>query len=556
MGCNYTADFETITNPEDCRIWAYGICSIDNPRFFIYGNNMNDFMRWCLNGDNPTCYFHNLKFDGEFIIHWLLSNNYEHLKDRRNATDKTFTTLISDKGQFYNITVYQKVYKKDSIKVTFYDSLKLLPMSVSNVAKSFGLEIGKLEIDYDEYREIGHELTEEEVLYLRNDVEIMARALQIQFSQGLTKMTIGSNALANYKSLRGKTFDKLFPQLECDADIRQSYRGGYTYCNPNYKGKDIGKGIVLDVNSLYPYVMHDRLMPYGEPIVYQGQYVNDELYPLYVQMFTCNFDIKDGMLPTVQLKNYSSFIATQYLESSNGEDVTLCMTNIDLKLFLEHYNVTNMTYHYGYKFKASDKLFVEYIDEWTEVKISATKSGNGGMRTLAKLMLNNLYGKFALNPCVQSKVPYLEEGIVKYRVTEQEWRSPIYVPVGTFVTSWARDLTIRSAQKNIERFCYADTDSLHLIGNEIPEGLRVHDSELGAWKLESVFDRARFLHSKCYIEENEGKLNVTVAGMPDRCYEHVTWDNFKPGTSYPGKFQMAHVPGGIILKHIDFTIKG
>lgn len=48
---------------------------------------------------------------------------------------------------------------------------------------------------------------------------------------------------------------------------------------------------------------------------------------------------------------------------------------------------------------------------------------------------------------------------------------------------------------------------------------------------------------------------VTCAGMPTMCYENVTWNNFKKGSSFEGKLQMKHVPGGIVLKDIPFTIK-
>ena len=50
-------------------------------------------------------------------------------------------------------------------------------------------------------------------------------------------------------------------------------------------------------------------------------------------------------------------------------------------------------------------------------------------------------------------------------------------------------------------------------------------------------------------------MDITCAGMPSKCYEHVTWENFMTGNSFEGKLQPAHVPGGIVLKRVDFTIK-
>lgn len=552
----FTADFETTTDPTDCRVWACGICEIGNPDNFTYMNDIDGFIKWARKQRKVTTYFHNLKFDGEFILCWLFENGFKFVNDRRDLEKNTFTTLISDKGQFYSLEICFERKGKEKDCLTIYDSLKILPFSVAAIAKGFNLPISKLEIDYNETREKGHILTKEEVDYLRNDVEIMARALHILFEQGLTKMTQGSNALFDYKRTVGtKNFNKWFPIPDYDSDIRQSYKGGFTYLNPKYKEIDLQDGIVLDVNSLYPSVMYYQPLPYGEGILFKGKYEPDKIYNLHVQMFTCQFELKPGYIPTIQLKNNLAFVPTQYLESSDGEDVTLCLTNVDLELFFEHYNVYNIEYHSGWKFKSTVGLFKEYIDKWNTVKMESTLNGNKAMRTLAKLMLNALYGKFALNPNVQSKIPWYDNGVVKYKLGEKETRDPIYIPVGTFITAWARYKTISSAQKVYDRFVYADTDSLHLIGTEIPDMLEVDPVKLGAWKHESTFTRARFIRQKSYIEEIDGELNITCAGMPERCYQYVTWDNFRTGSSYDGKLGMTHVNGGIVLKDIPFSIK-
>lgn len=552
----FTADFETTTDPTDCRVWACGICEIGNPDNFIYMNDIDGFIEWARKQRKVTTYFHNLKFDGEFILCWLFENGFKFVADRRDLEKNTFTTLISDKGQFYSLEICFERKGKEKDCLTIYDSLKILPFSVAAIAKGFNLPISKLEIDYNETREKGHILTKEEIDYLRNDVEIMARALHILFEQGLTKMTQGSNALYDYKRTVGtKNFSKWFPIPEYDSDIRQSYKGGFTYLNPKYKEIDLQKGIVLDVNSLYPSVMYYQPLPYGEGIFFKGKYKPDKIYNLHVQMFTCQFELKPGYIPTIQLKNNLAFVPTQYLKSSDGEDVTLCLTNVDMELFFEHYEVYNIEWHSGWKFKSTVGLFKEYIDKWNKVKMESTINGNKAMRTLAKLMLNALYGKFALNPNVQSKIPWYDNGVVKYKLGEKECRDPIYIPVGTFITAWARYKTISSAQKVYDRFVYADTDSLHLIGTDIPDMLEVDPVKLGAWKHESTFTRARFIRQKSYIEEIDGELKITCAGMPDRCYQYVTWDNFHTGMSYDGKLGMTHVNGGIVLKDIPFSIK-
>jgi hypothetical protein len=580
MTTKYTADFETTTDEDDCRVWAYGICEIGRPDYFIYGNNIDNFLMYCKDSNNATFYFHNLKFDGEFIMIRLFELGFTHVTDRRDLETKTFTTLISNKGQFYSMKIMFEKKGKKTKSVTIYDSLKILPFSVKDIAKGFNLPISKLEIDYHEKREIGHKLTEKEIDYIRNDVDIVARALDILFKQGLEKMTQGSNALFDYKrTITVKRFEKWFPIPDYDADVRRSYRGGFTYLNPIFKNIDVGEGIVFDVNSLYPSVMYEKPLPYGEGIYFEGQYKHDVLYNLYVQMFSCQFDLKPNHIPTVQLKNNLSFIPTEYITNSNNEDVTMCMTSVDLELFFNHYDVYNIEYYSGWKFKSTDKLFKEYIDKWVSTKIQAKIDGNKALYLLAKLMLNALYGKFALNPNVQGKIPYYNNGMIKYFEGEKDTRDPIYIPVGTFVTSWSRHKTITSAQSVYKRFIYADTDSLHLTGIEIPLQLEVDNVALGKWAHESTFKRARYLRQKSYLESNivsdkeymkmeqeeknkcfmlDGERvidKVTCAGLPESCYKFVTWDNFHEGVIYEGKLQAKHVKGGIILKDTTFEIK-
>lgn len=547
----WTADFETTTDVNDCRVWAWGVFQIGKDKF-LYGNTIESFFEWCEKTKNVTLYFHNLKFDGEFILHYIMTNNYTHVKEKKLVNNGTFKTLISDKGMFYCM----EILTFNGCHIKIYDSLKIIPFTVEKVAKAFGLPISKLEIDYTEYREPGHVLTEKEVSYLRNDVEIMARALNTLFSQKLTKMTQGSNALADYKRIIGKKiFEKWYPVPYYDEDIRRAYKGGYTYLNPKFKNQMIGEGIVLDVNSLYPSRMYYDVLPYGEGVAFTGKYQNDTEYPLFVQCLNCTFELKEGYLPTIQLKNNLAFCPTEYVTSSNGEDVTLTLTSVDLKLFFEHYQVQVNEWGGGWKFRGASGMFKDYIDKWYKIKAEATISGNDGMRTLSKLMQNALYGKFALNPNVCSKIPYLMDGVVHYRNDEPETREPIYIPMGAFITAYARNTTIRAAQNVFDRFIYADTDSLHLVGTELPEGLDIHDTRLGAWAHEKTFTRAKFIRAKTYVEEVDGELQVTCAGLPHKLHEEVTFDNFFVGQKYFGKLRNVHTQGGIVLEETEFTIR-
>lgn len=360
----YTADFETITNPNDCRVWAVALCEIETERF-SYGNNI-EFLFEFMQQNQGTYYFHNLKFDGEFIIYYLLTHGYKYVHDRKKLKQFSFNILMSDTGQFYSMEIgFDVDAKGDLISVKIIDSLKIIPLSVDAMSKAFGLPISKLHIDYDADRQQGHELTQEEIEYIQNDVVIVAKSLKSLFEQNLRKQTQGSNALADYKKILGtKNFKRYFPIIDydIDADIRKSYKGGFTYLNPKYKSKQVKEGIVLDVNSLYPYVLYTQKLPYGTGIHFDGEYQFDELFNVYIQKIRCQFELKRGHIPCIQLKHNLMFISTEYLTSSNDEIIEMTLTNVDLELIKQQYDLYNVEYLGGWKFRSTDKLFKDYID--------------------------------------------------------------------------------------------------------------------------------------------------------------------------------------------------
>ena len=563
----FTADFETATwEPNETWVWAWALCDIEEPSHVEIGNSIESFFVRIKKEQNPYIYFHNLKFDGEFILYYLMKNGFEHVESREKRNN-TFSTLISDMGLFYQIEVYFEVGKKTK-KVTFIDSLKIINQSVESMPATFKIEENKLEIDYNAPREKGHILTSDEEAYIKNDVVIVAKALKYLFDMGLTKMTAGSNALSEYKEItRLNRFRSLYKPLnyEIDKDIRRAYRGGFTYLNPLYKNKSVGEGEVLDVNSLYPSVMYKEMLPFGEPFFYEGEYKEDKVYPLYIQRLTCSFKLKEGKIPTIQIK-HSRFVDNEYLTDSGIEPVALTLTSVDLKLFLEQYDVWDLHYESGWKFKSMRGLFTDYIDKWIKVKNEATISGNKGIRQVAKIMLNSLYGKFATSLDVQSKIPYLENDIVKYKLGEKGTKEGVYLPMGCFITAYARDRTVRTSQSikdysikkyGIDMYCYSDTDSIHTVLpiEELKQFCEIDDVELGKWKHESHFTRAKFIRQKTYLEEINGEVQITCAGLPQRCYDQVTWENFKEGLKVDGKLTFTHVKGGVILKETEFTIK-
>lgn len=235
-------DFETTTTEEDCRVWAWAKVDVDTLQESC-GTDIGSFMESILT-QTQTLYFHNLKFDGNFIVYWLMTNGYEWRsgKDERGKREKlpprTFSTCISDMGAWYSIIIQSPLYDYDvSYRIEIRDSLKIIPLGVEEIPKAYGLEDeAKGSIDYKAAREIGHILTDEEKDYVLSDARIVAKAVGILFKNGQNKLTAASNALHDFKSrFTKKEYDRLFPVISAEDDelIRKTYKGGWTFRKPN-----------------------------------------------------------------------------------------------------------------------------------------------------------------------------------------------------------------------------------------------------------------------------------------------------------------------------------
>lgn len=639
----YACDFETTVydGQEYTEVWSAAICELYTENVIV-GHSIEDmFQYFFAQKCNIVAYFHNLKFDGTFIISWLLENGYKQsylkvttqddgtvIKWGKKMFNNEFQYLISSKGQWYTI----KIKKYDKI-IEFRDSLKLFPFTLKQVGEAFKTKHRKLDMEYKGLRYAGCRISDEEMEYIKNDVLVLKEALEYMFDQGHKKLTIGSNCLEEYKNLLGgeSYFKFFFPNLyEISIDsttytqetagdyILKSYKGGWCYLVEEKANRVYHNGITADVNSLYPSMMHSEsgnVYPYGEPTFWSGNFIPDEAIGdnrYYFIRIRTRFYVKDNYLPFIQIKGNFMYKPNECLRTSdyhnaksgkyykyyidrngkkNDTRVTLTMTMTDYKLFLEHYTVTDFEILSGCWFKAITGLFDDYINKYKEIKTNAT----GALRTLAKLFLNNLYGKFASTPDSSFKVIYLRgDQSIGYIDQDEADKKPGYIAVGSAVTSYARNFTIRSAQKNYHGkdkpgFIYADTDSIHCdLSPDQLIGIPVHPTNFCCWKLESSWNEAIYARQKTYIERIIAKdlkpctpeYNIICAGMPDHCKnllnesitrikvldKHTeeelafvlvprTIEDFKIGLKVPGKLMPKRIRGGTILVDDYFTMQ-
>nr|DAO79763.1 MAG TPA: DNA polymerase B [Caudoviricetes sp.] len=539
------ADFETTTNPLDCRVWSWGSMAVDDYSDYVIGIGVGSYVAYMLSVPSVT-YFHNLAFDGSFILDYILKDGYTWVA--KNPGKGQFSTVISNMNKFYSITIVSK----EGVKVELRDSLKKIPLPVRDVPKAFNLNSSKGDIDYEMERPIGYLPSQEEWNYLYRDIFIMAQAMRIILASGMKRLTVGADSLAEFKSLHGKGFERTFPVLSktVDDDIRLAYRGGIAMPNRKWARKLVGRGIVIDKNSMYPWVMRTKLLPYGKP---WWSEVEDDNADLFIISITFTAKLKPNHIPCIQIKRSIQFNSQEFLEEVK-EPTTVSITSVDLEMWQEQYDLKIWAINGYWNFKGIEGLFNDYIDKWMAVKANST----GGARTIAKLHLNSLYGKFAKNTDVTGKRPVLDDtGTVQYVMCDHEESNPVYTAMGAFITAYARADLIRSAQANYDRFLYCDTDSLHLLGEEEPD-LWLHPTELGAWKVEhdgQPFDSAVFLRAKQYCERFGDHDDVHIAGLPHEIAAKVRLEDMLHPRTWDGKLVPKRVPGGTVLTSTTFTLK-
>lgn len=546
----YVADFETTSerfyNEHGyTKVWLWSICD-NNANILQDGTDIDSFIIFARQLCGGTIYFHNLKFDGSFIVDYLLSCGWQYVDKLEKDMERSFTTLIDDAGSWYSIDI--RYTKNRTIHI--HDSLKLLPFKVKKIAEDFHLPILKGKIDYDDYV-----INDNTLSYIHNDVGIVALALAQIKDEGMTRMTTASCAYNQYTDMRSEDYLKLcYPELDIDflTVWRKAYRGGRSQVSPLYQGKILHNVSRFDINSMYPHIMHNMPLPYGMPIpiTQEGQY-KFELYHIRI-----GFVLKEGHLPSLLRKSaYFNGNDSYYLNTESIEEMWI--SNIDLQLVRRNYDVYYFELLDGVGFRTSTLLFIDYIDKWYAKK----QVDKGAKKIVDKFMLNCLYGKYGSNVMRRKKIPILVDDVIKYNLSAEEEGKHYYLPIAIAITSWAHKLLDDAIHATgLTNFVYCDTDSVHTLGTLPKEW--VDNKELGKFKLEAVETKSKYVRQKCYIYEDDDGISITCAGMPEEQKELVIeqagaaiWQIFDVGMKVGGKLMPIRVKGGTILHETTFEIK-
>jgi len=520
-----------------------------NSFYFIFkdhNNWINDLMRALRNSimkrkyNGYKIYIHNFShFDSIFMID-VLSRLGEVKKPlfRDNAILKLpfeFTTNYKNKEKYM---------------VTFYDSKLILPHSLRDLSKSFGVENKKyffpygfcnnentFSFDYKgpvpKYEYFLDTLTKNEYndycvrykgklwnlrreLYLYCERDCIAlHQIMVKFHKqihdllkiDITKYpTLSSIAFAGYRTnfMKKDKIPKILSKLH--YTIKESYYGGITEV---YKGKGFNINS-YDINSLYPSAMMNYPMPVGKPTYFSGDIslINNNPFGFFKVKVFAPLNLNKPTLP-MRLKTEDGIRTVFPTGTWTG-----WYFSEEIKDKLQD----------GYKFEVlegflfeKDYIFTEYIKLLYEIKCNTDSSDS--LYYIAKLLMNALYGRFGLNPEAREVVIVSHEEsekimlerknvlvipllggkvMVSYDLeTEEEINiSDISIPISSAIAAYSRVVMSKYIRKYDKNLYYIDTDGIK-VDCEL-DSSEVDSKELGKMKYEYTFKEAVFPGLKVY----------------------------------------------------------
>jgi hypothetical protein len=411
--------------------------------------------------------------------------------------------------------------RKDTKSVIFVDTLNYTKSSLAEIGKTVGLD--KLEIDFSKCK------ADELVNYCKRDVEILKRfVLKLvgfvkEHDLGSFKPTIAGLAFNAFRHrfMNARIYIHRHPEAQ-RLEI-ESYRGGRNECF--YIGRYKGKVYALDVNSMYPFVMLNN----GYPVMLTAYYQTGDLKTLEGLMrdllVIARLRVRVNE-PVVGVKHNGKLV----FPIGTFEGV---FTSPEIQLVREYGKILEVKEIAGYE---PARVFFEYVSYFHRLKTEYEAKGDMVFRSIAKLYLNSLYGKFGqrLNRyTLVAENCNMDDGIYSmisetsskpvsiwvidgrmYMVEKEEPSENSFVAVASFVTSYARNyltqLILKAGYGNV---LYCDTDSLFVTERGY-DNLReyIGERELGKLEVRGVGEEMTIFAPKHYIFKGVAKIK----GVPGK----------------------------------------
>ena len=556
------ADFETEAKETNAEVYLGYIESIDSSHscLFLSIQELFDYLVSLKLKTTHEIYFHNLTYDGEFLIWFLINQGFEPVikKVERAGQFKESTDWLGKRAEIY---VNYKGYK-----IRFMCSLRIFPYSVKDIGDSLGFPKLKIEHNIGRHYNSISEIPREVIQYVKRDVEII-KAKYIDYSQYYEiRKTASSCSWYSFKKWYAENYgehtfkNEYTISKEIYDDLLPAYFGGLTILRPELKGKLLEETVsYYDINSSYPSVFVDELLPYGLPCSTKPQGESVKL----IKAVISNITKKDPRMCS-HLHNWAKLgqARENYLDEYKGA-LFVIYTDKEFLELQKTYNFDILSQEDIY-FKATRNIggFIK------EKYIAKETAKNEVERLDHKRIINSFTGKFGqcykhmrrdlVKATEEDKLKY-HYGDYVYKLSMDEAQDVKYLPIAIFTTSYARVKLIQAVRENLDSWVYGDTDSLVIRGDKI-NGINIDDKKLGYWKHVGVGDKFKALKNKCYIiqfrnEDGTTTLKKTIAGLVEDKKDYINFDNFYNGSIIENADRKRKkVKGGYMLKDTDFKL--
>ena len=467
-------------------IWMFGI---GLGKEIFYGRTWEEFLDLCeklqqyfgLNENRRlVIYVHNLGYEFQFMCHYFNWENVFAINER-----KPIKALCS-----YGIE--------------FRDSYILSGYSLANTAKNLTThKVRKMEgdLDYSLIRHQSTQLTEKELGYCSNDIEIILAYINEQIAQyeDITKIPLtNTGRVRKYvkdacyytssnhrKSNRGKyqRYRQIMSDLTLDKptyiQLKRAFMGGFTHSNPNHTNKTLENVSSIDLTSSYPTVMLADKFPMSR--AKELNITTVEELKKAMSLYCLVFDLKlEGLRNTLKYESYISESKCFKMVKpviNNGrvydaEMIQTTITDVDFNIIEKVYewdkiSIANVR---GFVKAYLPKSIIESILNLYQDK--TTLKGVEGKEVeylLSKGMLNSVYGMCVTDVVKDEHVFNDTWGVERVDVDEKidEYNKSknrfLFYPWGIWVTAYARR-NLWTAILNIgDDYIYSDTDSIKML---------------------------------------------------------------------------------------------
>ncbi len=439
---------------------------------------------------------HNLSFDFTIVDGW------KHLRSA-NMKCKFFYSS--------GVTTLIKVKTKGG-SIMLVDSLNWFKESLEKIGDRIG--IPKLKIDF--------KTADDSFLstYCKRDVEVLVGVFKhlVRFLQAnqISRLcyTIGSTAMAAYLFRHYKTKIYIHNNAQAIELERTAYKGGRTECF--YIGElDDGPYYCLDVNSLYPFVMHEHRFPVRYEKILHNLSVSE----------LSDYLRRRSVVAKVKLNTMQAAYAvrTDRTIFPVGK-FTAVLCSPELRFALASGDIESVESAVIYE---QDNIFATYVDRFYELRQEFSRADNSLFEHFCKILLNSLYGKFGQKAEQWQKIgecpnePDHTEDVIDatthrrkqlryllgevFEMTGHVESLHSFPAIAAHVTAYARMLLWRLMTDAGEgNYFYCDTDSL-FVNTKGLDNLSEYldDTKLGKLKIESTTERMTIFGLKDYQTDNK-----------------------------------------------------